>query len=260
MKKQLFILILLLTTGLNVFAQNNKLVDFKHSIYKYDLSGLFIPKPIPDDLADYTINPGEPLGFFGSNYQRFYIKFLEISQDDDYPETYYVRGKSMLKENICPFYGEMKIIGAKVYEKSDIPGFKQGYVNLEYKFTEDVSRGGTGVFRGKAMSFFFIDDQENIYYDAISFFADGYSNNGFKGVWISNKSGKQYKCNWGDFRIPDSGDLDAGAGEFTVAEKYLDKGWRTFEYAKGYGYAADASEEEIKEAKKIEEKEWWEEE
>lgn len=37
---------------------------------------------------------------------------------------------------------------------------------------------------------------------------------------------KLMKCNWGDCRIPDSSDLDIGAGEFVPAEEYIDSGWQ----------------------------------
>jgi len=254
------ILIPLLIIGVKVFAQEIKLLDFKPEIYRYDLSGLLIPKQIPESYKEFTIKPGEPIGFFGNNYQRIHIKFLSVKKKVIDSRAYSVTGKSMLKENICPFSGEMRIIDAKIYLESDIPEFKQGYVVFEYEFQEDVTHGGTGVFKGKATSHFFIDNKDEIYYDAIHLAADGYSNNEFEGVWISNKSGKKYKCNWGEFRIPDSEDLDIGDGGFKVAKKFLDRGWRTYEYSKGYGYASEASEEEIKNAKLIEQKEWWKEE
>ena len=230
-------LIILLISGFNVFAQEIKLIDFKNEINGYDLSCLFIPKQIPESYKEFTIKPGGPIGFFGGNYQRIHIKFITVNQKDKVSGAYIVAGKSMLKENICPFSGEMKIIEAKLFQESDISEFKQGYVVFEYEFQEDISQGGTGIFKGKATSYFFIDDKDNIYYDAIQLAADGYSNNEFEGVWISNKSGKKYKCNWGEF--------------------HLDRGWRTYEYAKGYGYASEASEEDIKNAKMIEKKEWW---
>lgn len=44
--------------------------------------------------------------------------------------------------------------------------------------------------------------------------AAGFSNNQFRGSWTSYKTGVSKKCNWGDGRILDSGDLEGGAGEF----------------------------------------------
>jgi hypothetical protein len=36
------------------------------------------------------------------------------------------------------------------------------------------------------------------------------------------------KCNWGDYRIPDCGHFDVGAGEFYPDEKYQMNGWQAF--------------------------------
>ena len=37
---------------------------------------------------------------------------------------------------------------------------------------------------------------------------------------------KKKICNWADYRVPNSNqDFDIGAGEFSVSEKYWDKGW-----------------------------------
>ncbi|WP_148807340.1 hypothetical protein [Campylobacter concisus] len=35
-------------------------------------------------------------------------------------------------------------------------------------------------------------------------------------------------CAWGHYRIPNSGDLDVGAGEFSPNIKYLNNGWSDF--------------------------------
>jgi hypothetical protein len=86
--------------------------------------------------------------------------------------------------------------------------------------------------------------------------ADGFDNNQFQGKWKSYNSGTEYVCNWGDYRIPNSGKLDTGAGGFNANDEYLDRGWRSFELAKGYGI--NASDEEVERARKIEEEKWWE--
>ncbi len=54
---------------------------------------------------------------------------------------------------------------------------------------------------------------------------DSFSNNGFIGTWTSYKTNTSKKCNWGDYRIPDCGDLDSGTGEFMVSSKYIKNGW-----------------------------------
>ncbi|WP_260390444.1 hypothetical protein [Riemerella anatipestifer] len=66
-----------------------------------------------------------------------------------------------------------------------------------------------------------IDNKGQFRYDALNFFSDGFSNNQFVGSWTSYKTNITKRCNWGDYRIPESGDLDIGVGEFSVKDKYL---------------------------------------
>jgi hypothetical protein len=61
-------------------------------------------------------------------------------------------------------------------------------------------------------------------------------------------------CNWGDYRIPDSGDLDNGAAEFCVNPKYQKNGWENFVAA----HESNSTESpEYKKARMIEEQKWW---
>ena len=62
-------------------------------------------------------------------------------------------------------------------------------------------------------------------YDDTANEADPYRNNQFAGRYTPAPGGEKLRSNWGDFRIPDSGDLDQGAGEFSPADKYLKNGW-----------------------------------
>jgi len=64
--------------------------------------------------------------------------------------------------------------------------------------------------------------------------------------------GRDKKCNWGDFRIPESGELDHGAGEFTVDEKYVRFGWES--YVKSY---SSDDEKERAAALAEEDRQWW---
>lgn len=45
------------------------------------------------------------------------------------------------------------------------------------------------------------------------------------GTWTEYNSNEMKCSNWGERRIPFSGDLDIGAGEFSPNPKYFDKGW-----------------------------------
>jgi len=66
--------------------------------------------------------------------------------------------------------------------------------------------------------------------------------------------GKEKKCNWGDYRVPMANtDFDVGAGEFSVSEKYWDKGWLDIALQnKSPNLAIKKSDNAEKQ------KEWWE--
>jgi|GEM_PF-7029135 len=49
-------------------------------------------------------------GFIGDNFQRIRIKFISVKKDPQDAETYLISGKSMVKNNIEPFNGRLKIM------------------------------------------------------------------------------------------------------------------------------------------------------
>ncbi len=57
-------------------------------------------------------------------------------------------------------------------------------------------------------------------------FGDGFKNNQFVGTWKSYKNKVVKKCHWGDYRIPDCGDLDIGVGDISINKKYVRNGWQ----------------------------------
>ena len=202
------------------------------------------------------IKMAEPLGYFGDNYQRIRVKFISVIKSESDPLEYLVYGKTMLKDNISEFQGTIKIQKCYLYSESDIPEYKQGQVVASYQFFEDERKVKTGAFSGTITSGFMIDPEGQLRYDNLMWGADGYRNNQYEGQWKSYTSGKIYICNWGNDRIPNSNELDYGAGEFGVGEEYWDRGWKTYEVAKGYGTAA--TDEEVQAARAIESRQWWE--
>lgn len=61
------------------------------------------------------------------------------------------------------------------------------------------------------------------------FVADGFSNCQYEGTWTTSyKTNKIKRCNWGDYRIPNSSDLDEGCGEFIPQKKYARFGWENY--------------------------------
>lgn len=169
---------------------------------------------------------------------------------------YYVSGKTRVKDNICNFSGEILVQKAVTYKEPVIPEYKQyksGSITCLVTFYEDSTQNSSGVIKGCLTSDFYFDKKGSLYYDALMFGADGFSNNQCEATWTSYKTGISKKCNWGDFRIPESESLDIGAGEFIVADKYLSNGWQTYKTA----WSGDPDAPETLKARAIENKKWW---
>jgi len=253
MKYSLIIIILILISDFT-FGQETPKTDFMSEIVKRDISGLFTLDKFNIDNDTVIVERMEPLGFIGPNYQRLQIHFITVIKNPFNPYGYFVYGKTKVKNSICSFHGTLIITESTLYVESDLPDIKQGTVKGKYELNEDPIKKRKGIFTGKFESDFYIDQNNNFKYDAINFGADGFCNNQFEGIWTSHQKGEIKKCNWGDYRIPDSGDLDIGAGEFFVNEKYLKYGWRN--YIKSYGYHKHKNTG-VKAALKKETEKWW---
>jgi hypothetical protein len=230
-----------------IYGQDITTSNFQAEITKHNISDLWTLKKFRTEFENDTswIERMEPLGYIGENYQRFYIHFTSVIQNPNNKAEYFVYGKTRVKTNICSFQGLIKIKDAKIYNDYEFPSVKQGFATGDYEFYEDSDQKGTGILKGKFKTDFYVDKSGLIMYNSLMFVADGFKNNQFEGTWISYKSGDSKKCNWGDYRIPDSRDLDTGAAEFSPHDKYKDFGWESYQPAW------------IVEAKKIENKKWW---
>jgi len=220
--------------------------EFKNNILKYDFAPLWIHNENTNVL-----------GFIGDDYQRLRIKILTVVKDKNNPDTYLVTGKSMVKNNVNRFSGTIKITKVRVLKQGswgvedDYQG--QGIKNVgmtfaDYNFAEDKSQPGSGVFTGTLLTNWLIDKNGRLKYDDVEGGADGYYNNQFLGTWKSYKTGAVKNANWGDDRIPMSGDLDIGAGEFYPDEKHWKSGWQTY---------VDAYSKGNKKALLEEQRQWW---
>lgn len=190
-------------------------------------------------------NNSKILGFIGDGYQRLNLKYLAVVKNGMNSGKYYVYGKSRVKSNICQFMGEIELIHIRktsepetqeLYEEAikhndeeAIMRFsKPKYVLLAtYHFFENPNQKGTGVFEGVLKTNFYVDNGK-VLYDDLEVESDNFSNNQCVGTWISYANGISKRCNWGEYRIHYSGDLDIGAGEFFPNVKYLNKGWNTY--------------------------------
>lgn len=241
-----------LTETLNqpILTQEELLSDF----VKFDFNSL------------WTKHDEYILGFIGDDYQRLHINYLAVIKNFESPSKYYVYGKSKVKSNICRFIGEIEILhvrkiddpqkkrryeAAKEYQDTDEVKrlSKEEYILLaKYQFYEDPDQKGTGIFKGIVKSNFYVEEDSIFYNDLDRGYSDRFSNNQHVGTWISYASGATKKANWGEFRIPYSGDLDWGAGEFSPNKKYLQNGWETY-------YEAYIKQDTA--AQKEEEARWW---
>lgn len=209
------------------------------------------------------------IGFIGENYQRFFIHFSKIQKSKDFSYKYLVSGKTKVKNNINKFTGEITlehIFGMnktvkdalfqeckkalKTNDRDFLERYKQNrfMVVAKYVFHENSNQYGSGELTGVLRSYFYIE-KGKIFYDALDLgWSDGYANNLFIGTWNSYGQDNTKKCNFGNFRIPYSGDLDIGAGEFSPRDKYLSYGWDN--YRQAYTY-------QDKQALNEEERPWW---
>jgi hypothetical protein len=195
-------------------------------------------------------------GFIGDTYQRIKVKFTAVKKAGK-TNTYMVAGKSMVKTNICDFKGTIYITNIRRFNTID-PGVDDSYKNKgikgqfrivgDYLFAETKGQSHSGVFKGSFTTDFYVDKNNKIVYDDIEMNADGYINNQFVGNWTMYDSNFTQRCNWGDYRIPGSGDLDIGAGEFSPNDRYLKNGWQI---------VRDAYTGNSKIALKAEKAAWW---
>lgn len=243
--------------AVQLFAQNHKQIDFINEIKGYDLSKIWAADSIlsiwEEDNSVAQFPRSEPLGFIGDDYQRFYIKFISAIKVQDNPNEYLVYGKTRVKNNICTFQGTIKIETAFIYNTANRGLLKIGHVVCNVVLYEDMKQPGSGTIKGTLQTYFNINEHNQILYDGTDFASDGYCNNQFTGTWTSYKNGTTKKCHWGDYRIPDCGDLDIGAGEFSVNDKYIKNGWASYVDMTNRSYHSPMAQE----ARKEEERQWW---
>ena len=251
MKKFLSIAFLIINTL--AYSQTNDTINFTQEIIKKDISDLLTLKEFKYGTSEEIIERSQPLGYIGENYQRFHIHFISVIKNSEKPLEYFVYGKTKVKNNVSEFQGTIIIEKAIVFNELEFPEIKQGEVIGKYKFFENSEQKGTGVLEGTFKTNFYLLENENLTYNALWFSADGFCNNMFKGTWTSYRTKKVKTCNWGDYRIPDSGKLDIGAGEFGVNPNYLNYGWENYENA----YFGNTNNEISKKAFANEKKEWW---
>ncbi len=235
------------------YGQDITGTDFTEEIKKYDISYLWTLDKFQIENDTETVERPEPLGYIGENFQRFQIHFISVIKNADNKLQYFVYGKTKVNENICAFQGIITIKRVVIYKDAEFPTLTQGTVYGQYVFYENPGQKGSGILRGHFQTDFYFNEKGEIKYNGLMAVADGFQNNQFEGTWTSYKTGVSKKCNWGDFRIPDSHRLDIGAGEFAPADEYLKYGWKS--YVQAWENASDNPE--VIEARKKENEKWW---
>ena len=168
--------------------------------------------------------------------RRLEINFLKIEKSTTNDSLYIAKGKTKVGKNVRLFEGDIKIKHIYFFAEhskgtdDDMVGKikSQGIIIADYYFREDKKLSATGVFEGKVLLRWYINNKGVFLYDDIDEYQDGYRNNQFVGTWTSYKTGVKKVANWGVFRIPCSGDLDWGAAFFSPAPEYKKYGWEDY--------------------------------
>jgi hypothetical protein len=256
--KGISLYIIILFVSITIYGQGLK--DYADIIniddeYEAKMSNLDELKAL--DVSSFWINNESErrFGFIGNNYERLHIKFLSIIRNTNDSLEYYVYGKSMVSENICEFQGVIKIKVSHYINSLEFPNGNNGILAGEYSFFENPNSSHAGIFTGRFSTYWYKDEKGFIKYNNLWDISAMYNNNQFAGIWNEYGNEQEIEANWGDNRIPLSGDLDVGTSEFCPAEKYASNGWITFMIANG----ASPERMNIDEARKYENREWWKE-
>lgn len=192
------------------------------------------------DFSNVWLTEGRSgyLGFFGPDYRRIRIKLDTVKKDPKNPNIYRVSGRSAVSTDITKLSGafeiariiEFKQFSAGVDDEPPADGVKaQGLLLGTYTLNQDKLTKSTGVFSGVFSARWYLNAKGEMKFDDIEKLADPYRNNQFIGKWTLYDGKNILISNWGDYRIPQSGDLDIGACCFSPDSKYRQNGWETYE-------------------------------
>ena len=190
------------------------------------------------NISSMLSKPSFPyIGFIDIKIKRrLEINFLKIEKSTTNDSLYIAKGKTKVGKNVRLFEGDIKIKHVYFFAEhsrgadDDMVGKikSQGIIIADYYFREDEKLSATGVFEGKVLLGWYVNNKGVFLYDDIDEYSDGYRNNQFVGTWTSYKTGVKKVANWGICRIPCSGDLDIGAAEFFPASEYRKYGWEDY--------------------------------
>jgi len=238
--KILILISILLST--NLFAQQS--VEWINSLENPDYPKFNelkaeneLAKYAQYDLSDLLKPNSEFLGFIGLDYQRIYVSFKSVTKSKNTPNLYYTTGETTVSNNTCDFEGTITIEQFREFKNMYYgvdsifleTGIKaQGIAIGTYKFSENPNQKHVGSFQGIMTLWWYLDKNGEIQFYDLNSHSDRYKNNQYIGTWKEYGKSSSKICNWGEYRIPFSDNLDIGAGEFSANPKYHDKGWEEF--------------------------------
>ena len=202
---------------------------------RLDLANINISSMLSKPSFPYGVIPY--IGFIDIKIKRrLEINFLKIEKSTTNDSLYIAKGKTKVGKNVRLFEGDIKIKHVYFFAEhskgleDDMVGKikSQGIIIADYYFREDKKLSATGIFEGKVLLRWYINNKGVFLFDDIEEYSDDYRNNQFVGTWTSYKTGVKKVANWGICRIPCSGDLDIGAAEFSPAPEYRKYGWEDY--------------------------------
>jgi hypothetical protein len=204
------------------------------------------------DAADNAFP--EPLGFIGANYQRFYLHYTTVHPAPGQPYVYQVSGKTRVKTNVCAFTGTITVVKARLYKapNSSYPKLREGELTCRVELAEDRRQPGSGTISGTLTTYFYLDKQGQPQHNTLEP-SDGFNNNQCVATWTSYTTHQRKPCHWGDFKIPESGDLDFSISDVMITAKYVPNGWQTYTTAA----AGDDAAAKTRQARVEEKRAWW---
>ena len=195
-----------------------------------------------EPMEDMWFTLPEPLGFRGADFQRFYIHYDTVYKVSD--SIYHIDGRTRCKDEICTITGSLIVDSVVPFNDrlSGIDDFimitESGTLYAHYTLQANHNDTHIADMEGKAY-FYYLVHNDSIFYDALDLVADAYCNNQYTGKWIYLDTRDTLTCNWGDFRIPESGRLDGGCGDFGPYEEFYDNGWKTYIDLDRHGCVSD---------------------
>lgn len=227
-----------------------------------DVTELFAPQYIignsceSDTLEKFKIDRSDLLGYIGPNFQRYSIYIDSVKQISTTRYSIYCRSKRFSK--ICDLTLEATEAVRKSKKYQFQPHGIDIHVTLDIHGIES-NCNDSGEILGKAEWYLFKPENGILFFSSnfgVETCSDGLSNLLFKGQWKNVNSNSNRKLRFGWARIPDSQNLDCGAGEFipcSDADKY---GWKNYrEYYQKCVSPSRATSDECSALK--EQDAWW---